>query len=80
MLQRFPIALAQVKVCNTSENLPNEIRQITYFFYREKKIAKKVYNNIDEFNKVIKKNGYCIYEFWKQQNIWSLQTISKTYR
>ena len=28
MLQRFPIALAQVKPGNTSENLLNEIRQI----------------------------------------------------
>ena len=30
MLQRLPIALAQVKAANTSENLLNEIRQITY--------------------------------------------------
>ena len=30
MLQRLPIALAQVKVGNTSENLLNQIRQITY--------------------------------------------------
>ena len=28
MLQRLPIALAQVKAGNTSENLLNEIRQI----------------------------------------------------
>ena len=32
MLQRLPIALAQVKADNTSENLLNEIRQIMYFF------------------------------------------------
>ena len=31
MLQRLPIALAQVKTGNTSENLMNEIRQIIYF-------------------------------------------------
>ena len=30
MLQRLPIALAQVKAANTSENLLNEIRQIIY--------------------------------------------------
>ena len=29
-LQRLPTALAQVKACNTSDNLPNEIRQIVY--------------------------------------------------
>ena len=31
MLQRLPIALAQVIAGNTSENLLNEIRQIIYF-------------------------------------------------
>ena len=46
MLQRLPIALAQLKTGNTSENLLNEIRQIIYSFYREKEITKKVYNNI----------------------------------
>ena len=47
MLQRLPVvALAQVKAGNTSENLLNEIRQIIYSLYREKKVTKKVYNNI----------------------------------
>ena len=46
ILQRLPIALAQVKADNTSENLLNEIRQIIYSLYREKEITKKVYNNI----------------------------------
>ena len=46
MLQRLPIALAQVKAGNTSENLLNEIRQIVYSLYREKEVTKKVYNNI----------------------------------
>ena len=46
MLQRLPIALAQVKAGNTSENLLNEIRQIIYFLYRAREITKKVYNNI----------------------------------
>ena len=45
MLQRLPIALAQVKAGNTSENLLNEIRQIMYSLYRAKEITKKVYNN-----------------------------------
>ena len=36
MLQRLPIALAQVKAGNTSENLLHEMRQIIYSLYREK--------------------------------------------
>ena len=46
MLQRLPIALAQVKACNNSENLSNEIRQIVYSLYQSKQITKKIYNNI----------------------------------
>ena len=46
MLQRLPIALAQVKAGNNSENLLNEIRQIVYSLYQSKKITKKVYNSI----------------------------------
>ena len=46
MLQRLPIALAQVKVGNSSENLLNEIRQIVYSLYRTKEITKKLYNII----------------------------------
>ena len=46
MLQRLPIALAQVKAGNTSESLSNEIRQIIYSLYWAKEIAKKVCNNI----------------------------------
>ena len=45
-LQRLPIALTQVKACNTSENSLNEIRQIIYSLYRAKEITKKVCNNI----------------------------------
>ena len=44
MLQRLPIALAQVKAGNTSENVLNEIRQIIYCLYRAKEINKKVYS------------------------------------
>ena len=46
MLQRLPIALAQVKAGNTSENSLNEIRQIIYSLYRAKEVTKKVNNNI----------------------------------
>ena len=46
MLQRLPIALAQVKASNNSENLLNEIRQIVYSLYQSKQITKKVCNNI----------------------------------
>ena len=46
MLQRLPMALAQVKVGNTFENLLNGIRQTTYSLYRANEIIKKVYKNI----------------------------------
>ena len=46
MLQILPIALAQVKAGNTSENVLNEIRQILYSLYWTKAITKRVFNNI----------------------------------
>ena len=46
MLQRLPIALAQVKAGNNSESLLNKIRQIVYSSYQSKQLTKKVYNNI----------------------------------
>ena len=39
-------ATAQLKAGNSSENLLNEIRQITYSFYRDNEITEKVYNNV----------------------------------
>ena len=39
ILQRLPIALAQVKAGNNSENLLNEIRQIVYSLYQTKEIT-----------------------------------------
>ena len=39
MLQRLPIALAQVLASNTSKNLLNEIRQIIYSLYPEKEVT-----------------------------------------
>ena len=60
MLQRLPIALAQVNAGNTSENLLNEIRQILYSLHTTKEInKKKVYNKT--MNSI--KNEYYIYEF-----------------
>ena len=41
MLQGLPVALAQVKAGNTSENLINKIRQIVYSLHREKEVTKK---------------------------------------
>ena len=46
MLQRLPIALAQVKPGNNSESLLNEMRQIVYSLYQAKQFTKKAYNNI----------------------------------
>ena len=41
MLQRSPIAIAQVKASNTSENLLNAIRQIIHSLHLAKEITKK---------------------------------------
>ena len=46
MLQRLPIALAQVKAGNNSENLLNEIRKVVYSLHQSKWYTKKVHNNI----------------------------------
>ena len=46
MLQRLPVALAQVNASNNSESLLNEIREIIYSLYQPKQMTKKVYNNI----------------------------------
>ena len=42
MLQGLPIAHAQIKAGNTSENLLNEIRKIIYCLYREKEVTRKL--------------------------------------
>ena len=41
MLQRLPIALAQVKAGDNSESLLNEIKQIVYSLYQSKETTKK---------------------------------------
>ena len=43
MLERLPIALAQIKAGTNSESLLNEIRQIIYSLYQSKEITKKVF-------------------------------------
>ena len=40
MLQRFPIALAQIKACNNSQSSLKEIRRIVYPLYQPKEITK----------------------------------------
>ena len=61
LLQRLPIALAQVKAGNNPEILLNKTKQIVYSLYQSKEITKKVYNNIIKSIKILK-NGYYIYE------------------
>ena len=46
IFQRLPIALAQEKAANASENLINEIREVIHSLHTEKEVIKKVYNNI----------------------------------
>ena len=49
ILQRLPIALAQVNASNNSESLLNEIRQIVYSLYQSKQITKK---SIQQHNQI----------------------------
>ena len=46
MLQKLPIALAQVKAGNNSESLLDKIRETVNSLYQSKQVTKKVYNNI----------------------------------
>ena len=46
MLQRLPIALAQVKAGNNSGSLLNKIRKIVCSLYQSKQFTKKLYNKI----------------------------------
>ena len=46
MSHRLPIAIAEIKAGNTSENLLNEITQIIYSLYWEKEVTKKVYSDL----------------------------------
>ena len=54
MLQKFPIALAQAKAGNISENLLNEILQVIYSLYRAKEITdNKIINSIYSYNTIM---------------------------
>ena len=58
MVQRFSIALAQVKAGKTSENsnvLGKLSKQVVYFLYQAKQITWKLYNNVVNSTKL--KNG-----------------------
>ena len=46
MLNRLPIALAQLQAGNNSEKLKNEIRQLLYSLYRSKNITEQVYKSL----------------------------------
>ena len=46
MLPRLSMTLAQVKAGKTAENILTETQQIVYFWYRAKKITKKIYNDL----------------------------------
>ena len=46
VLERIPVALAQIKAGDASKNLLNEMRQIIHSLYQTKEITKKVYSNI----------------------------------
>ena len=49
----MPIALAQVKAGNTSENLLIDIDRLYIFCIEKKKLPKKSIQQYNEFNKVI---------------------------
>ena len=46
MLNRLPIALAQLKAGNSSNKLKNEIRQLLYSLYRSKNMTKQIYKSL----------------------------------
>ena len=46
MLNKLPIALAQLQAGNNFNKLKNEIRQLLYSLYRSKNMTKQVYNNL----------------------------------
>ena len=63
MLKRLPIALPQVEVNNTSENLLNKIRQIVFSLYYSKEITKKKYQQHNKFNTDIMQKGCNIHKY-----------------
>ena len=45
MLNRLPIALAQLQAGNTSNKLKNEIRQLLYSLYRSKNMTEQIHKS-----------------------------------
>ena len=62
-LKRLSIVISQVKAGNISKSLLSKIRKFIYSLYQAKETTKKSIQQYNEFNKVIKQNGYFIYEF-----------------
>ena len=46
MINRSPIALAQLQAGNNSNKLENEIRQLLYSLYRSKNITEQIYKSL----------------------------------
>ena len=46
MLNRLPIALAQLQAGNNSNKLKNEIRKLLYSLYRSKNMTKQIYKSL----------------------------------
>ena len=46
LLNRLPIALAQLKAGNNSNKLKNEIRQLLYSLYRSKNVIEQIYKSL----------------------------------
>ena len=46
MLNRLPIALAQLNAGNNSNKLKNEIRQLLYSLYRSKNMTEQIYKSL----------------------------------
>ena len=67
MLQRLPIALAQVEAGKISESLLNEIRQIVYSLYQSKQITKK---SIQYHNQI----NFIAYKRWTLY-LWTQRTV-----
>ena len=46
MLNRVPIALAQLQAGNNANKLKNEIRQLLYSLYRSKNMTEQIYKRL----------------------------------
>ena len=72
MLQKLPIAFAQVKAGNNSGSLFNEIRKAFYSLYHSKQITKKyTITSLSQYNEITLKykGGYYVYEFRRVKHL-----------